>query len=167
VSTTTTTISPLCGNGQVNAGESCDDGNNNNNDTCPADCTIDPCTPVSANQLADVFFQPPAGANVAGLTVLVDYPEGRVQIPGSGSVQSSISMLPSGAFGSSNDLNHALREVVGAGNAIPPGRLFRVTFQSCQGAPAATAGNYSCVVIEASDPFTNPVSGVTCSVTVP
>lgn len=34
---------PVCGNGAVEAGEACDDGNNNDNDACRNDCTIPVC----------------------------------------------------------------------------------------------------------------------------
>jgi hypothetical protein len=116
-----------------------------------------------------VRFTPPQGAIIAGLTVLVDYPEGKVQIPGTGSALPSgtITGLPPGAFPSANDLDHVLREIVGSGTSIPAGQLFRAKFQSCQGASVPTAGEFGCVVLEASDPFTNPVLGVTCTVTIP
>jgi len=35
-------VQPLCGNGTVNAGEECDDGNVANGDGCAADCTLEP-----------------------------------------------------------------------------------------------------------------------------
>jgi cysteine-rich repeat protein len=34
---------PLCGNGKVEAGEACDDGNANNGDACESDCTLPTC----------------------------------------------------------------------------------------------------------------------------
>jgi cysteine-rich repeat protein len=33
---------PMCGDGFITSGESCDDGNTNNNDSCRNDCTINP-----------------------------------------------------------------------------------------------------------------------------
>ena len=113
-------------------------------------------------------FTPPAGISIAGITVFVDYPEGKVSLPGSGgSASGSISNTPPGAFATVNDLDHALREVIASGGAISPGLLFRMNFQACAGAPAPDAGDFTCVVTDASDPLGNTVSGVTCAVSVP
>ncbi|MCG8425139.1 MAG: hypothetical protein MJE77_45245 [Proteobacteria bacterium] len=38
-----TTGGPVCGNGQVEDGEECDDGNDIDNDTCRNDCTLNDC----------------------------------------------------------------------------------------------------------------------------
>jgi cysteine-rich repeat protein len=160
--TTTTTIpgGPGCGNGVIESGETCDDGNTLDGDTCPSNCRIEPCTPVDGTSRPfNVTFS--AGGDIAGIQVLVDYPEGKVSIAGSGaasSVRASITNLPQGAFGTPNDLDYTLREVVASSSALPPGRLFTVTFQDCQGATAPTV---------ASDQFGNPVAGVTCAVEAP
>jgi hypothetical protein len=133
--------------------------------------TLAPCTPIGGTaRTFSISFMPPAGVDVAGVTVLVDYPEGQVSIPGSGnaaSVKSSISNLPQGAFSSPNDLDYALREAVASSSALTPGRLFTITFQDCQGATAPTAADFTCTVEDASDPSGNPVSGVTCTVSAP
>ena len=103
--------------------------------------------------------------------MLVDYPEGKVSIPGSGgalSVKQSISSLPSGAVGQPNDLDYALVESVAElSGTLPAGKLFTVTFQDCQGATPPTPGDFTCAVQSASDAFGNPVDGVTCSVSAP
>ena len=69
--------------------------------------------------------------------MLVDYPEGRVSIPGSGgAVGTRISNLPSGSAGVPNDLDHALREVVQKttpGAYFTAGQLFRINFETCAG----------------------------------
>jgi cysteine-rich repeat protein len=168
--TTTTMPGPVCGNGTQEAGESCDDGNTSNNDSCPADCTIDACTPIaSSDRQVSVNFAPPVGTGVAGIRVLLDYPEGKVSIPGSGgSVPAGIvTNFPPGASGPPNDLDHALRQLVANTSNMPPGLLFRVHFEDCQGAPAPTVGEFTCTVIDASDQDGNDVAGVTCSVTIP
>jgi cysteine-rich repeat protein len=162
-------VSPVCGNGTTEAGEDCDDGNTSNEDTCPADCTIDPCSPTGTpGPIASVNFTVPAGVDVAGLTVFVDYPEGKVSLPGSGaSASGAITNTPPGAFAQVNDFDHALREVIASGSAITPGLLFRMNFEACTGAPAPVAGDFTCQVTDASDPLGNTVTGVTCAVTVP
>jgi cysteine-rich repeat protein len=171
--TTTTTLgcSGVCGNGtQEGPCETCDDGNTVHNDNCPSDCIVDACTPISASVRAvDVNFAPPVGTGVAGIRVLLDYPEGKVSIPGSGgSVPNGIvTNLPAGASGPPNDLDHALRQLVASTTNMPPGRLFRVNFENCQGAPAPTVGEFSCTVLDATDQDGNDVAGVTCSAVIP
>jgi cysteine-rich repeat protein len=160
----------VCGNGSQEPGESCDDGNTSNNDACPSDCVIAPCTPiVPSDRPIDVNFAPPVGVGVAGITVLVNYPEGKVIIPGSGNglPAGTITNTPSGASANSNDFDHALREVVVNATNMPPGLLFRIHTQNCQGAPAPAAADFTCTVLDASDQNGNDVSGVTCTVAVP
>jgi len=173
-STTTSTTEPatLCGNCNIDPGETCDDCNTLDGDACPHDCRIESCTPVAgSSHIFSVSFAPPAGIQLQGITVLVDYPEGQVSIPGSGgtpSVKSSIVNLPAGVFAQPNDLDYALRELVAASSgSLAPGPLFGINFQDCQGAAAPTASDFACTVEDASDEFGNPVSGVTCSVSGP
>jgi cysteine-rich repeat protein len=166
-----------CGNGVVNAGETCDDGNNSDNDSCPADCRIDACTPITTSQrLVSVTFAPPQGALVAGLTVLVDYPEGQVDLPGNGTSfpSGTISGVPPGSSISVNDLNfngkgHAVRITIAGqgGTALTPGQIVRFKFQDCQGATPPTADDFLCTVVSATDPFLNAVVGVRCAVALP
>ena len=169
--TTTSTIpTPVCGNNNVEGSETCDDGNTSNNDACPGDCIVDACTPIAAtNRQASISFDAPVGVGVAGMTVLLDYPEGKVSLPGSGgSIPAGIiADFPSGASGASNDFDHALRQVVSRTTNMPEGLLFRVHFEDCQSAPAPVAGDFTCTVLDAADQNGIDVSGVTCSVTVP
>jgi cysteine-rich repeat protein len=157
-----------CGNGLAVAPETCDDGNVSNNDSCPSDCIIDACVP---NQGSDVpFTVTVAGSNDLGaITVLVDYPEGKVSLPGSGgSIPNGIlTDYPSGATPGANDLDHALRNfVLGQLGSPLAGPLFTMHFESCLGADAAVVGDFTCTVLDASDSLGNPIpSGVTCSVT--
>ena len=132
---------------------------------------IAPCTPVTGStRTFSIYFAPPGGLAVAGITVLVDYPDGHVAIPGSGgatSVKQSILNLPQGSFSAPNDLDYALRESVASSSALTPGRLFTIQFQDCQGATAPTAQDFACTVENASDPDGNAVDGVTCRVSAP
>lgn len=158
----------------MQTGETCDDGNHSDNDACPADCRIDACTPVTTTQrFVSVQFEPPLGALIAGMTVLVDYPEGKVDLPGNATTfpSGTISGVPTGSQISVNDLNfsgkgHAVRVTIAgqSGNAISPGQIIRFKFNDCQGATAPTADQFLCTVITASDPFLNRVSGVRCFV---
>lgn len=174
---TTSTTTPLgCGNGTVSGGETCDDGNTSDNDSCPADCRIDACTPLTTTQrFVQVHFQPPAGALVAGIQVLLDYPEGLLDLPGNGLSfpSGTISGTPPGATISVNDLNfngkgHAVRiAVTGAGGAaLAAGQIIRLRFQDCEGVPAPAPQQVPCSMLSASDPFLNAVTGVQCFVVI-
>ena len=173
-STSSTTTPVGCGNGTTSGGETCDDGNNSDNDSCPADCRIAACTPLTTTQrFVSVRFAPPEGGLVAGITVLLDYPEGSVDLPGNATTfpAGTISGVPTGASVSVNDLNfggkgHAIRITVGSGAALPPGQIVRLRFQDCQGATLPPASAFPCTVLSASDPFLNPVGGVQCFVVV-
>ena len=101
---------------------------------------------------------------MAGLTVFVNYPEGAVVIPGSGSVNASITNTPAGSFATSNDLDYALREVIAAGDELPVGKIFTITFNDCQGATPPAAGAFTCTVEDAADAFGGSISGVACTV---
>jgi cysteine-rich repeat protein len=178
-STTTSTIIPAgCGNGTLNAGETCDDGNNSNNDGCPANCVILPCTPLAGtSRLVEVSFTPPVGVGIAGLTLILNYPEQKVFMPPAGP-QTTIGaanftplhppaevlirgadLAPAGSTGS----GHAVRGIMGDDAAVPAGPIFRLNFQNCQGAAAPLAGEFNCAIVNAVDQGTNPISGVTCS----
>jgi cysteine-rich repeat protein len=156
-----------CGNGLIVGSETCDDGNTDDADSCPSDCIVDGCEQNAGSDFTvTVNF---AGSNaVAGITVFLDYPEGLVSIPGSGgSVPSGIiTNLPGFAFGQSNDLDHALIQAVVDAEAFPAGQLFNIHFETCQGASAPTAEQFTCVVQTAGDANLNPISGVTCSVSI-
>ena len=159
-----------CGNGLIVGSETCDDGNTSNNDSCPADCIVDACTPQSAtDQTVAVNF---TGSNVGAITVLVDYPEGKLSIPGNaGNIQAGIlTNYPDGSFPGPNDYDHALFNlVVGPiGAPIPEGLLFNIHFETCDAAPAPVNGDFTCTVIEAADPNGTPIStaGITCAAAV-
>lgn len=94
-------------------------------------------------------------------------PEGQVSIPGSGGriPPGTITDVP--GFGSGNDFDHALREVVANATAIPAGVLFRVNFQRCADSPPPQAGDFTCTVISTSDPLGLPVPGTTCAARIP
>jgi len=159
---------PACGNGNVSGAETCDDGNTDDQDACPADCIVDTCAPNAGSDFT-VSVNFAGSENVAGMTVFLDYPEGAVSIPGSGAgiPAGIITDLPGFAFGSSNDLDHALIQAVVDTAAYPSGLLFKVHFETCGAVPAPVAGDFSCVVRSAGAADLQPIAGVTCSVAIP
>ena len=161
-----------CGNGLIEGflGETCDDGNTEDGDNCPANCIIETCTPnVGSDFTVDVSFDSGGGSNVAGLTLFVDYPEGQVIVPGSGSSIPSgiITDLPGFALAQANDLDYALQAALIDSFNFPDGLAFRIHFETCMGESAPTNGDFTCTVLGASDDTGASVPGVTCTVTVP
>jgi hypothetical protein len=130
------------------------------------------CTPVAGTvRQVTVSFAPPAGVDVAALTLLMDYPEEKVFMPPAGP-QTQIGAAnfvplyppPSDPRGGSDARGAWARGRQcgrGAGADLP------VKFQDCEGATVPSAGEFNCTVLDATDPFTTPVLGVECSVTLP
>jgi cysteine-rich repeat protein len=150
-----------CGNKTVDPPETCDDGNFVSGDTCPATCFIASCTAVPASTVTThVTYTHPAGTTISGLGVFVDYPEGKVTAPTKGSA----------VFGVSLDIND--QSYAFSANAVRLGGLpspfANVVFETCDGAPAVTAGDFTCTVTDASDDQGNVVdkSTLSCAVTL-
>src|SRR5262249_5897315 len=132
---------PGCGNGLVEGylNETCDDGNTKNGDGCPASCHVDSCTVTATSFGAHVTFTNNSGTTISGLGYFVDYPEGKVG-----------GLTTSGVGSSVNDLGYGfIANSVKIGGLPSP--LLTLSFKTCQGAPAAVAGDFSCTVTDASD----------------
>jgi hypothetical protein len=180
-STTTTSTPPqVCGDHIVEDPETCDDGNTVDMntvpivvgqplDSCPANCRIQGCVAV-ANPSRTVSVNVASATAVGGITVFVDYPDGHVSIPGNGSatvVKARIKNLPANTASTPNDIDYGLVEVlIGSGSAFPT-RLFTITFDDCQGATPPVAGDFHCVVKDASDTGGGTLHNVACSVSIP
>jgi cysteine-rich repeat protein len=160
-----------CGNGQVEPGETCDDGNTKDGDDCPSNCRIATCRPTSRQVTVSVEFLRSPSLVVGGVVVLLDYPDGTVSIPGSigePSVGKRISNLPKNFASASYNLDYALRETVLMNRPLPAGEIFRVGFDLCEGASPPQAKDFTCRVEGASSPAgqTVPLDGLTCSVDI-
>jgi cysteine-rich repeat protein len=170
-SQTPTVGAAVCGNAVIEPGETCDDGNTITNppaDTCPADCTIITCAPSSTQRTIAVNFSAPAG--IASIAVLIVYPDGVVQIPGTAtdaSVLARVTNRPSGFLADAVDYDYAMRIAFVGTRAISGTQLCRVNFDTCSGAAAPAVTDFRCQVLEANDVSFRPVSGVTCSVAFP
>lgn len=173
VGTSPASNNPTCGNAKLDAGENCDDGNQLQEsgvgpaDFCPTDCSIAACTPSGGNSATVSFASP---VDLTSLTIVLYYPEDKVQVPGVNSDPPVQAAVLSSSFATTPvDTGYALRVVsidpslVG----VPAGQAFTVSFDTCQGAPALNAGDLACFVADASDAAAAPVFGTTCSVTVP
>lgn len=164
---------PVCGNGRVEAGETCDDGNTVDGDGCPASCRIKPCTATATRVGITVTVTYPNTVTLGAVVAFLDYPDGRVSIPGSAgesSVVGRISGTPTGFSSAVNDLDYALRETVVAFNrTLPKGQLFKASFDLCSGATVPVKNDFHCTVEQASSPqgANLALTGITCAVTVP
>jgi len=156
---------PGCGNGvtEPGLGENCDDGDALDVNSCPHGCFINPCTHVAGTVSATVHYTPPGGVSIQGLTVFVDYPEGKV---------ASLTVThPFGVSGSPNDPGYGVTDPVvkSSGTLNNPFMTLSFNNRCSQDTSPVVAGNFSCTVLDASDTLGNSVdpSTVTCSVTVP
>ena len=172
IGTSPASANPLCGNAKLDAGETCDDGNQLQEsgigpaDFCPADCSIAACTPTGTQGVTVNFA---STVDLTGLTVVLYYDDSKVSIPGSAGsppVQTAVNSL---SFAMTPvDTDYALRNVLLDPSLIgvPAGPAFTVTFDTCTGG-AVTAADFTCFVADASDATPAPVFGTSCSVTVP
>lgn len=170
----TPTVPALCGNGVVNfdVGETCDDGNLVEGDSCPANCRIRTCTPDGTTLDVNVSFAPPDNTDIAALSVFLRYQEDRVRIPGSRDSQLTADRLtnsPENAFFQHNDRDYGLQMVVVSFDQSPilPGTLFTVQFDNCSGAVPPGVADFLCRVDSASTPSGTDIPGTTCSVSIP
>ena len=151
--------SAVCGNGFLEAGESCA--------SCPADCIVHPCTASALQRSVQAMLDVPVGRTATGVTMLIGYRSDLLSLPGSGlaaSVRQRVVYPPPSPFVSNaNDLDYALRLIVSRTGGFTPGLFATVTFDRCQGSPSAAAADFGCTV-EGCAGSTGPIDGCTCSV---
>ena len=161
---------PVCGNGKIEVGETCDDGNTKDGDSCPANCRIERCIETTSTRRFAIFLEGRAETDVQGVTLFVRYPESKITIPSGGSDEpvkhSIVDALPD-LMQVPNDLDYGLREVMVGTKPFHPGRLFTIEFRDCQGATPPVASDLRCTVEDAADPVGGPVRDLSCSVRSP
>ena len=151
-----------CGNNLQTPSEQCDDGNFNQFDSCPATCTIAACTPTATPQTVTVHL---AVATATAATIELDYPEGKVSLPGTGFDPPSIQNLALASSFTSVDFDHALRIVVGEPGGLG-NDIAALHFVTCNLAAAPVVGDFTCTVKDAAGASSEPLT-TTCSVTIP
>jgi cysteine-rich repeat protein len=161
-------LTPACGNCNVDPGETCDDGNTANGDACPAGCVIQACTiDTGTHQGVSLNLTTPDGVTVGGLTLLLDYPEGRVRLP--------MTTPGSNVLDTPNDLTYELKDALidsTLSDGIPAngaGPILQVMFDGCQGQTLPGAASYTCTILDAADEDGTSIDTATlgCTVTVP
>jgi len=158
--TPTTGGGAVCGNGILEAGETCT--------SCAADCTILTCnSPGVPLQTFRINFTAPSGSLPTVVSSLVGYRSNRVSLPGSGSAPNArVKNRPPSTSQLTNDLNYAVRVLIQAtaGASIPTGRLYTVDFDTCSGANPVTPADFGCQ-IESCGSTGGPIDGCSCVVT--
>ncbi len=151
------------------AGESCDDGNTDEGpgDGCPGNCRVAACTTSGATVSVDVTFSAPSGVLVAGLEYFVRYPDGLVSLPSSGfSSRLSSDTLPSIT---ATDQRYGL-DVVQLDSSLfgsESGVAMTIEFNTCEGADAPVAADFTCTLESASDTSLTTISDqVDCNVSL-
>lgn len=151
-----------CGNGFLEPGETCEG--------CAADCVVSPCTPTANMPSFAIHFTGVVGTIPTTVTVLLGYQSDLVSIPGASnelSVRQRITYPPPLPFPQSpNDLNYALRLVVGRTAGIPNGLLATVKLDQCQGALTAVPADFACTM-EGCAGGGGAINGCTCTVMLP
>lgn len=167
----TTCSTGLCGNGQIDAGETCDDGNtardsgSGGDDICPPDCVVAACN-VSGTQ--DVTINITTPEDLIGANILLTYDDGKVSIPAIGNAAPVLARVSSLTFATSpRDTDTALRINLDDPTVIgqPGVNAATVTFDLCGG--AVSAADFGCMVVDAANASFEAISGVSCSVSVP
>lgn len=154
-----------CGNHQVVAPETCDDGDTDDRDFCPSDCQVDFCDPSNDEIVVRIDT---TNADLAALTLFLDYPEGAVSLPGTGTgVPAERVEGPGVATAQVNDFDHLFRLVVFDLFNFGTTAVATVHFTGCAGTPPPDASAFACALDGTpTDENLAPVPGVTCSVTV-
>jgi len=134
----------VCGNGVVEPGEQCDDGNTTSGDGCSATCEIEglTCTPVltgpgatsNTHRVETVSITTPQP--LGGVVIHLGYPRFEAGIPGTGGssiVQSRLMTLQNAGLAELNDdeTNQADVGLVNLNTGLASGQLFKVTYDNC------------------------------------
>ena len=117
-----------------------------------------------------VQFTGVTGTVPTTVTVLLGYQSDLLSIPGTGnalSVRQRITYPAPAPFPQApNDLDYAVRLVIGRSAGFNDGLLATVKFDQCQGAPAPMPVDFGCIV-EACAGVGGAITGCTCTVTEP
>jgi cysteine-rich repeat protein len=163
----------LCGNGQVDPGETCDDSNTLADDgdgpvdICPPDCTTNTGCVSSGTVNVTVAFT--SDVDLAGMTLVIPYNDDKVSLPGPGGADVTARLTGAAPLNPSGlDLEYGLRAVVTDDSfaGVPSGTVMTIQFDTCTGAPALTGADLGCMVTDASDATFATVNGATCTATV-
>ncbi len=115
-----------------------------------------------------VKLAPPPGKDLAGVKVVVDYPETALEIPGIQNlpeVKERIADVPPNFLSAPNDTDTELIMGIAGTNVLPAGKIFTAVFDRCKGIEVH-ATDFHCRIPEASTPKGELVDGATCTVEI-
>jgi cysteine-rich repeat protein len=146
---TPTPSEPFCGDGNVDPDEDCDDGNARGCDECPADCRTAPadCAVTETRVNQPIRLIPPAGRSITSALFCLDYPEGSVSLPGTGSITGRLTGFV--GLPAVNDFNTAVGIGL-AGTRVLSEINVTLSLDLCTGASAPPPTTFVCDVRSAS-----------------
>jgi hypothetical protein len=117
-----------------------------------------------------VLLSYPFGSQPTTVTALIGYRSNLVSIPGSGSVTSVRQRVtypaPPPNPQTPNDLDYAIRLVLGRSAGLPEGLLATIRYDRCQSTAAPTTQDFSCT-IEALAGVGGNIEGGSCVISMP
>jgi cysteine-rich repeat protein len=149
-STPTPVSAEGCGNGEIDlvGGETCDDGNTEEGDDCPANCRIATCEPSEATFTVRFDFDTiPADLFIQGGQLFVRYPDGVVSVPGTGSDPPVVESVTSELFSVTPfDRNYGVTVTLTDSTFVgyESGTAATIVFDVCEGAPAPSVCDLTC-----------------------
>lgn len=162
----------LCGNGQIDPGETCDSGDTLHDngvgpaDVCPADCTTNTACVGGGTVNVTVTFT--SAVPVGGMVLVLPYNDDKVMLPGPGASDVSARLTSVDFSAQGTDLEYGLRATLTDPSfaGIPSGTAMTIQFDTCTGAPALANTDLGCMVADASDAAFATIGGVSCTATV-
>jgi hypothetical protein len=115
-----------------------------------------------------VKLVPAAGQDLAGVKVVLDYPENAVEIPGIQNlpeVKARVADVPPTFLSAPNDTDTELIMGIAGTTVLPKGTIFTAEFDRCKGT-SVKATDFHCRIPEASTPQGELVDGATCTVEI-
>jgi hypothetical protein len=149
-----------CGDGLFSVGETCD--------TCPADCQPKACkTDAKAHRRYALAITAPEGHTPTGVTALVSYRSGTLSVPGTASepsVEQRIQRHVNPDLLVVRDADYAMSITLSMAKGLPTGPLLEIDFDTCAGAPTASAADVTCELVGCAGGG-EPLTGCSCQIT--
>jgi hypothetical protein len=162
----------LCGNGQIDPGETCDFGDTLTDsgvgpaDVCPSDCTTN--TACVTNGTVNVTVSFASDVNLSGMVLVIPYNDDKVSLPGPGASDVSARLSSVNFTAQGTDLEYGLRASLTDPSfaGVAPGTAITIQFDTCTGAPALTNADLGCMVVDETDATFTTTNGASCTATV-
>ncbi len=151
-----------CGNGILEAGESCD--------TCAEDCKIRDCEPTDTKYRVEFSAGWPASTFPDAATIMVAYRSDKLHLAGEDQDESVKAALTTKEkpydIQAIRDFEYGARLVLAESERLPADGLFSLEFQGCKGAGAPTADDLRCIMEGCAGNGVD-IANCTCSAKLP